>query len=147
MPYKHVLAAVDLSDESVHVLEKARATADVHGAKFSLINVVKPLIQVYARLDMTPFANGSVSFEEEARKQASRQLRDNAKLYGVDAADAHVKVGNPGHEIRNAANELEADLIVVGTHARHGLGLLLGSTANAVLHGVGCDVLVVRVSV
>jgi universal stress protein A len=56
-----------------------------------------------------------------------------------------VKIGNPAHEIRDAATELEADLIVVGTHGRHGLGLLLGSTANAVLHGVGCDVLAVRV--
>ena len=38
-----------------------------------------------------------------------------------------------------------ADLIVVGSHGRHGLALLLGSTANGVLHGATCDVLAVRV--
>jgi len=34
----------------------------------------------------------------------------------------------------------------MGTHGRHGLGLLLGSTASGVLHGVDCDVLAVRVN-
>ena len=147
MPYKHVLVAVDLFDEAAQVLEKARATADSHGAKLSLINVVKPLSQVYGGLDMAPIANGSVSFEKEALQQASQQMRDNSRTYRVDVADIHVKIGNPAHEIRDTAIELEADLIVVGTHGRHGLGLLLGSTANAVLHGVGCDVLAVRVRV
>ena len=142
MPYKHVLAAVDLSSESAQVLEKARTTADSHGTKLSLITVVKPFTHAYAGLDMAP-----ISFEEEALNQATQQLEDNGKIYGVDRADVHVKVGNPAHVIRDAASELEADLIVVGTHGRHGLGLLLGSTANAVLHGVGCDVLAVRVRV
>jgi len=37
------------------------------------------------------------------------------------------------------------DLVIVGSHGRHGVRLLLGSTANAVLHGAECDVLAVRV--
>ncbi len=40
---------------------------------------------------------------------------------------------------------MDADLIVLGTHGRHGLGLILGSTANGVLHGASCDVLAVRI--
>ncbi len=147
MPYKHVLAAIDLSDESSQVLEKARATADSHDAKLSLITVVKPFTQAYGGLDMVPLAKGSGSFEEEAFRRASQQMRDHVKSYLVDPVNIHVKVGNPAREIRDAASELQADLIVVGTHGRHGLGLLLGSTANAVLHGVGCDVLAVRVRV
>ncbi len=147
MLYKHLLAAVDLSDKSAQVLEKERATADSHGAKLSLISIVKPLTQVYAGLGLVPIANSKISFEAEALKQASQRLRDDSKIYRVDHADVHVKVGNPAREIRDAASGLEADLIVVGTHGRHGLGLLLGSTANAVLHGVGCDVLAVRVRV
>ena len=40
---------------------------------------------------------------------------------------------------------LKADLIIVGSHGRHGVRLLLGSTANAILHGAKCDVLAVRI--
>ncbi len=147
MPYKHVLAAVDLSSEAAQVLEKARTIADSYGAKLSLITVVKIFSHAYGGLDMVPLTKGSGSFEEEACMRASQQMRDQVKSYRVDPVNIHVKVGNPAREIRDAASELQADLIVVGTHGRHGLGLLLGSTANAVLHGVGCDVLAVRVRV
>ena len=41
--------------------------------------------------------------------------------------------------------DIQANLIVVGSHGRHGLALIFGSTANGVLHGAGCDVLAVRV--
>jgi universal stress protein A len=54
-------------------------------------------------------------------------------------------MGNPADEIHNMANEIQADLIVIGKHGQSGLKLLLGSTANAVLHGVNCDVLAVKV--
>ncbi len=54
-------------------------------------------------------------------------------------------VGRPGSEIRRQAEENDADLIVIGSHGRHGIQLLLGSTANSVLHGAACDVLAVRI--
>jgi universal stress protein A len=37
------------------------------------------------------------------------------------------------------------DLIIIGSHGRHGIRILLGSTANAILHSAKCDVLAVRV--
>ena len=46
---------------------------------------------------------------------------------------------------KGIAQSKKVDLIVVGSHGRHGLGLLLGATANGVLHGANCDVLTVRV--
>jgi universal stress protein A len=52
--------------------------------------------------------------------------------------------GQPRQEIHGLAKEQHCDLIVVGSHGRHGLALLLGSTANDILHGASCDVLAVR---
>ena len=146
MSYKHVLCSVDLSEESAQVLDRARDAAQNNGAKLSLLTIVKPLTQVYGGLDMAPVASGAISFEEEALKQAAAQLQDLGAKYGVAAEDTHVVLGAPAHEIRESGKDFGADLIVMGTHGRHGLGLLLGSTANGVLHGVDCDVLAVRVS-
>ncbi|BBI62758.1 hypothetical protein HSBAA_40640 [Vreelandella sulfidaeris] len=51
----------------------------------------------------------------------------------------------PDTEIHRFAEEHGVDLIVVGSHGRHGFALLLGSTSTGVLHGAQCDVLAVRV--
>ena len=145
MSYKHILAAIDLSEESAQVLDKAGGVAALTGAALSLVSVIRPLTQVYGGLDVAPLAAGGISFEQEALEQARTQIHTLAARYGIDAAHTHVFIGAPAHDIRALAGRIGADLIVVGTHGRHGLSLLLGSTANAVIHGVTCDVLAVRV--
>jgi universal stress protein A len=48
--------------------------------------------------------------------------------------------------MHNLAKQTDIDLIVVGSHGRHGLALIFGSTSNSVLHGASCDVLAVRIA-
>lgn len=145
MGYTNILVAVDLSEESVQILKRARQIADNNNASLHLLTVIKPLTQVYGGLDMAPIASGTVSFEEEAVKQAQAQLTDLVGRFQIRPEHIHVVLGSPTHEIREAAAGCGADLIVVGSHGRHGIGLILGSTANGVLHGAKCDVLAVRV--
>ena len=146
MAYQHILVALDLSEESSQVLQKAQKLGQANDAKVSAVTVVKPLTQVYGGLDMAPISSGAISFEEEAVKQAQGQLKEVVAQYGIAAEASHVVLGAPAHEIKQCAHDLGVDLIVMGTHGRHGLGLLLGSTANGVLHGVDCDVLAVRIA-
>jgi universal stress protein A len=145
MTYRHILAAVDLSQDSLQVIDRARVEADQHDARLSLLSVIKPLTQVYGGIDVAPLAAGGVSFEQQALANATARIAELAKKYRVAATDAHVLLGSPAYEVRAFARSSGADLIVIGTHGRHGLGLLLGSTANGVLHGVDRDVLVVRI--
>jgi universal stress protein A len=142
--YSNILIAIDLSEESREVLDAAKAVASRTSARLHLVTVIKPLSQVYGGLDMAPIASGTVSFEQEATVQARRQLETLAQEYGINAADVHVELGAPGPTIRELAARTKADLIVIGSHGRHGFSLLLGSTANAVLHDAGCNVLAVR---
>ena len=144
MAYSNILIAIDLSEESREVLDAARTVASRTSARLHLVTVIKPLSQVYGGLDMAPIASGTISFEEEATTQARRQLETLAGEYGIDPKDIHVVLGAPGATVRELARETKADLIVIGSHGRHGFSLLLGSTANAVLHDAGCNVLAVR---
>ncbi len=58
---------------------------------------------------------------------------------------AHVVAGNVAVEITRLAEKLDADLIVVGTHGRHGVSrLVLGSVAESVIRHAPCTVMVVR---
>ena len=145
MRYKHVLAAVDVTEEAAEVLAMAREVADEHQAKLSVVTVVRPLTHVYGGLDMVSYTQVSVNFEEEARAQAQAQVEALGAQVGVPAGDVHVSIGSPVTQIVDEAERLGADLIVVGSHGKHGLGLLLGSTANGVLHRAACDVLTIRI--
>jgi len=139
------MAGVDVTEEASQVLERARDLAREHDAKLSVCTVVKPLTQVYGGLDMMAYTQASVNFEQEAAKQARAQVQALAAPCGVGVEDVHVYIGAPASQVVEAAEVLGADLIVIGSHGKHGLGLLLGSTANGVLHRAGCDVLTVRI--
>ncbi len=145
MAYKHVLAAVDLSEEADRVLQEAKQVAEDRGAELTVLSVVKPLTQVYGGLDMAAYTDVTVNFEREAQAQALRQLQEIGERMGIQASQVEVAVGAPPSKIVEVANGRDADLIVIGSHGRHGLGLLLGSTANGVLHHAQCDVLTVRI--
>lgn len=84
-------------------------------------------------------------FSQEVREHALDVLKDVAEKYEIPQTNINVEIGSPSDEIHHLAEKISADLIVVGTHGQSGLKLLLGSTANAVLHGVKTDVLAVKV--
>lgn len=136
--YKHILFATDLTDEADFVITKVRAMREYTGAKLSLIHVVEPMPGYsYAYLGIEDIEGQLI---EESRTALAKLGQD----LGVDKANQLVEVGPTKSKIQSTAENLGVDLIVCGSHGRHGLSLLLGSTANAILHGAKCDVLVVR---
>jgi universal stress protein A len=139
--YTHLLLAIDLSEHSDQVATKARRIADACDAKLSVIHVIEPISFSYGGdipLDFT-------SIQEDIQTQAKTQLAKLGIEYGIGETDQYIMLGRPENEIHNLAEEINANLVVVGSHGRHGLALIFGSTANGVLHGAGCDVLAVRV--
>jgi len=64
---------------------------------------------------------------------------------GVTSSDLGAEAARRALEAAGVAAQ-DVDLIIVGSHGRHGWRLVLGSTANAVLHGARCDVLAARVA-
>lgn len=141
--YKHILLAADLikSDDDM-VADRAYTIAQQTGAEISLVHVVEPVYNYGG-----PYVAGDISqWQEELENSARASLAQLGEKLGVPSERQHLPTGQPKHHILAVAEQVGADLIIVGSHGRHGLNLLLmGSTANAVLHGANCDVLSVRV--
>lgn len=139
--YNTILLAVDLSTETEQVAAKAARLAAVENATLHALHVIEPLSFAYGGDIPIDFSG----IQEEIQKQAESQLQELCARYGIPVERQHLVIGKPESEIHALAGRLNADLIVLGSHGRHGLALLLGSTANGVLHGARCDVLAVRV--
>lgn len=139
--YNHILVAVDLSEDSATILQRARSVAGSTAAQLHVIHVIEPLSFAYGGDIPMDFSG----IQDEIYQQATQQLERFAQNSGIDASHRHIVMGRPEVEIHAMAEEIKADLIVVGSHGRHGLALLMGSTANGVLHGAKRDVLAVRV--
>ena len=139
--YERIMLAVDLTEESNRVAERALALAAAYGAELHVVHVIEPLSLAYGGdipMDLS-------SVQEQIHDQAKSHLAEFAATLQVPAENQYLIFGRPESEIQRAAEAKGADVIVVGSHGRHGLALLLGSTANGVLHGATCDVLAVRV--
>ncbi|MCZ6659085.1 MAG: universal stress protein [Gammaproteobacteria bacterium] len=141
--YQRILLAVDLTEESKQLAGSGKALATAFEAELHVIHVIEPLSLAYGGdipMDLS-------SVQEQIHEQAKSHLAEFANGLGVPQDRQYLIFGRPESEIHRVAESQEMDLIIVGSHGRHGLALLLGSTANGVLHGASCDVLAVRVGV
>lgn len=124
--YQHLLVAVDLSEESNQVIDHALNIACKHNAEVSLCHTY-------------------ISYGGYRRAQERYALEAMALKYNIHVDDVYSLNGTTAGGVHTLALELDADLLVVGTHGKQGIELLTGSTSNAVLHGAHCDALSVRV--
>ncbi|WP_166251210.1 universal stress protein [Marinobacter salicampi] len=139
--YTKILVAIDLTEEAPQVLQKAKQIQDAHHAELVLVHVVEPVGYAYGGdipMDLT-------ELQDQLDKAAKAQLSKYGEEYNVSVNNQIATVGRPESEIHRMSEEMGIDLIIVGSHGRKGFQLLLGSTANGVLHGAVCDVLAVRI--
>lgn len=136
--YHRILVAIDIYSEYDRVLKRALSTA-AKSIDCSLVFVTLP--PTYFQ----PYISGiGGDFVVDIEKQARSRLTEIATQCDIPLEQVFTPSGRIADEIQTVADDIKADLIVIGTHGRSGLRLLLGATANEVLHGVKQDVLAVR---
>lgn len=142
--YTHILVAIDFSDSASTILDKARQIAERNNARLSLLHIVEYLPPIDSAYEPILASNWAID-EPLLISHAEKSLQQLSQQHGLKNADLNVTLGMPKREITQFVSEHQCDLIIMGSHGRHGISLLLGSTANAVLHEMPCDILAVKI--
>lgn len=140
--YQKIVIATDGSEKNLSAVIEGVMLARISGAKLQVVYVIdtKPLTTGVIE---ESYAGMYDSFREEG-EQALEQVKD---LAGDLDVETFLLTGKPATEITRFAREHEADLLIVGTQGKSGLGkLLLGSVAETIIRTAPCSVLVVRKS-
>lgn len=145
--YQRILVPVDGSPTSQHGLSEAIRLAQMSGGQLRLLHMIDELSLVMSMAPYAPPQDDLFSAIREQGQAVLAQAREQAVSQNV-AADV-VLSENFGHRLADLvteeASKWPADLIVLGTHGRRGLGrMLLGSDAEQILRNAPVPVLLVR---
>ena len=136
MAYQHILTAIDLYENYGPLLKDAASFSQTSQAKMDLVHVLPTVVGT------VPYAG---DFQQEMEKESKTRMEAAYNQVKDTVDQVHELHGHPAQEIHRFAKEHNHDLIIAGSHGRHGLDLLLGSTACGLLHGNKTDVLTMRV--
>lgn len=156
MSYKNILVAVDTADQGEKVLQRAWSLLDGESSneaepKLTLIHCIEPFnyVDVYGEGVWTDFYKSAKEFANKEMNEllvkfsSKNEERKSAGRVSVKLESVLLE-GKAGKTVCEYAKNESVDLLVLGSHGKHGLGLLLGSTASAVVQHSPCDVLTVR---
>jgi len=138
LPINTILHPTDFSAHSDYALGLACALARDYGAHLIALHVLSTPTVVYAEGVVPPNP-------EELRAAAREQLNQLEAPHADVRVERRLEEGDVITAILDVAEEIQADLIVMGTHGRTGLGrLLMGSVAEQVVRRAPCPVLTVK---
>ncbi len=134
--YQHIMLATDLEEPNQTALNKALELAKLHGAKLSLLHIIEPL-SAYGYPELADLQSPFI-------EKAKAKMAEIGKQHNIPAEQQHIEFGPLRQVVKKYPEKVGVDLLIVGSHAHHGLERLLGSGANAIVHNAKCDTLVVR---
>jgi nucleotide-binding universal stress UspA family protein len=146
-PKQVVVVGHDFTETADRALGRAFAIAGERPTTLHVVTVItfaRPLMPVSRGIALASFDAELAQLRGEVAEELRSQVIGRAPK-GLADLVLHTRVGDPAGEIVALAAEVSADLLVVGTHGRRGLGhLLLGSVAERIVQRAGCPVLVER---
>jgi universal stress protein A len=138
--YKKLLVLLDLSEDSEQVAIAGRDMAAHSNASMIVLHVVEFVPVEPLGESLMPTAQ----IEDELINRSRERLGAFITRLGLTNATGRVEAGHTKSEILRVAEEEQVDLIVLGSHERHGLAIMVNFTEDTVLHAAHCDVLAVR---
>src|SRR5690625_7375793 len=125
-PYNTLLVAIDGSPSSVKVLQRAMQMAEQQAERLHVIHVIEPLALAYGAdmpMDVTELQQNLID-------QAKESISSLTRGFPIPEHQIHVELGSIEKAVHDKASDIQAEIIVMGSHMRGGWGILLGSTAR-----------------
>ena len=144
IPLRKILVPTDFSPPAQNAYRYALRFGRQFGAEVTLLHVMEKAPPIGGMVDVPMQIDYLDERIETAEKNLSalRAPSESGKLPRIGTT---VREGNAAEQIKDAARELQSDLIIMGTHGYTGIKhLLLGSTAEDVVRSAPCPVMVVR---
>lgn len=142
-----VVAATDLSDAALPAVVEGAAAAKRLGARLVVVSALEwadPVSISAGNLIGVGSPAPTLDVKRDVESALRTTIEQSLVRLGIQG-EVRVLEGSPAAEIVRAADELDAELVVVGTHGRTGLArLALGSVAERVIRSVHASVLAVR---
>lgn len=136
--YKKILFATDFAEDSYQIGLKAKQISSKFNAELHLIHVIASMPEYSIGYMMSP------EVEQRMLGEAKQALLDLGEALRVPLDRQCVCMGSPKNLVLGHAENILADLIIVGSHGHHGWALLLGSTAAAIMNSADCDIMVLK---
>jgi len=145
----NILAAINVgSDEEEHaalnnkITEEALNLANIIHANANLVNSF-PGTPVNIAIEIPEF--NAAEYNDNVKNHHINSMQKHAQKFGIDEQHTFVKEGLPEDVIEAMAEELDAELVILGTVGRTGISAaLIGNTAEHVIDRLNCDVLALK---
>jgi universal stress protein G len=141
--YKTILVPIDIEEDLLteHALEHVEYLAKISGAKVHFFHALPD-----ASAFVTAYSFGIKEFENQAEVKAVDKLKKIMSEIDIplDRLDYTISFGSPRDEVLQLADEIGADLIIIGSRRPSVKAYLLGSNAAAIVRHANISVMVVR---
>lgn len=145
--YEHILVPVDFTRITNAIVTRANELANFYGAKLSLLNVLGdvPLGNVaFGGTDKLPIHPSMKQKQVDTAIDKLQQLAESVGLPADAALETTYATGKPSEAIIQFVKDKGVDLVIVGNSGKKSVLGFMGSTAEATLKGVPCDVMAIR---
>lgn len=145
----NIVAALNIGSDNIEhqslnkkITEEAVTIAKIINAKVHLINSY-PGTPVNIAIEIPEF--NSTQYNANMLKHHQDSMAIHAALYNINSDNTHVKEGLPEYVIQATAEDLDAEMVILGTIGRTGISAaLIGNTAEHVIDNLNCDVLAIK---
>ena len=144
--FKRIVIGTDGSETASEAVRQATELAKMSGARLDIVSAYEPIPRTRLQEEQRQ-APGDVQYEISPREDVNLTLDSaagTARNEGLEA-QTHAMEGDPADAILDVAEEIKADLIIVGNKGMTGAKrFLLGSVPNKVSHHAPCSVMIIR---